>query len=156
MEARIYATTCSKLLNGTDIGTWIDCNFLDSQDIYDEAITFHSGEQDPHIIFLYSEWIPEYLYSPNSISEQLEEYLTADEDKQRILFRLNDLDYHKHIIDDEYREFEDWDEVFNDWMDRKEVPKEVRYYIDTEQLKKDLEADWDFTEIGNKVIEILY
>lgn len=164
---KVYVSTYSNYNSGNLKGEWVYLeNFNSQEEFLDYCISlFEDEEDDIELMFQDKDSdVPDWAYSKYEIDKNLWEYLSlSDEDKLKVNFLYEYLSYD---IEEALRVYDNV--TFYGNMTLKEVAEELvdegifgdvsdklKYYIDFEELAKDLERD-DYYETPDGVFLMNY
>lgn len=164
---RVFVSTYGIYNSGRLSGEWVDLEDFDSYNKFiDYCIELFDGESEVELMFQDKDSdVPDWAYSEYAIDENLWEYLSlSDEDKLKVNFLYEYLNYD---IKEALRVYDYV--IFYENMTLKEVAEELvdegvfgdvsdrlKYYIDFEELAKDLERYDDYYETPDGVFVMNY
>lgn len=143
---RVYVGTYAKYNSGSIKGKWLDLTDYADKDAFIEAcLKLHKDEKDPELMFQDHENIPEGMVTESSISEDLWEWMSLDDNDKTLLKLYRSEVDHDATLDQARDAFngvhsspEAWAEDYIEqagWLN--EVPEPLRLYIDYEAYARD-------------------
>lgn len=155
---RIYVGTYHKYNNGSIKGEWVDLDdYSCAEDFYEHCAEIHSDEKDPEYDFqdfdFYEDW-EETLWS--SVGESVSSYYDAlktipshlKEDSPLLDVLI------KRDFTEDYSVYDSWDTITDEFVlmccnyDKNAFEK-LRYYIDWDDVERDLDLEGDYETLSD-------